>query len=158
MERITDVVYERLRLLMAFTSDYFVASQVVRFNQKEGYSPLDRQIALAQASNVRLPEMDHAGNPPATAWQVTFSIHCHVKPSELDQTPSDELVNVMACEVMKAITNNQATWHTMDSLAINADFGDWEPIEDDGSGLDGVNIPLQVIYRTSENDPYTVRA
>ena len=47
-------------------------------------------------------------------------------------------------------------WYNFDSYAINSEWLAVEDIAGDGS-VDGCNVPLAVIYRTAENDPYTVR-
>ena len=157
VERIAQVIYDRLMLLTAGGSAYIYVSEVVRYNRKDTYTPTDKQIVLTMGANERVPELDHEGNPPAVCRQQTFNIRCHVIPSEFDETPSDTYVNLMVFEAMKAITNNQATWHNFDNLAIDAEFDSTEPIEDDGTGIDGANLPLLVRYRTDENNPYNVR-
>lgn len=157
VEQIADAIYERLRLLTAGASDYITASEVIRFNRKQEYTPKHLQIVLAQGDPVRVRELDFPGNPPAEARQQPFNIRLHVIPSEFDETPTDTLVNVFEAEVRKVLTTPQATWHLWGNLAIDSQFGDPETITDDGSGIDGINLILLVTYRTAENDPYTVR-
>ena len=158
VERIAEEVFDRLYQLVVGNSAYIQLEEVIRYNRKETYTPKDKQIVLTQGANDRVPEMDHAGNPPAICRQQTFNIRCHVIASEFDDTLSDEYVNQMVMEAMKAITNNQATWHTFGGLAIDAEFGNLENIDDDGTGIDGANVPLLVRYRTDENNPYNVRS
>jgi hypothetical protein len=124
----------------------------------ESYTPKDNQIVITQGASERVPEMDHRWQPSCGRDdRQRFNIRCHVMPSEKDTTAVDEYVNVFAAEVMKAITTPQATWHNFGALAIDAEFDTLEEIDGDGS-FDGINVPLLVTYRTSENDPYTVRA
>ena len=158
VERIADVVYQRLLQLTGGVSSYITISDVVRYDRRDAYTPADRQVVLTQGSNERVPELDHEGNPPAVCRQQTFNLRCHVIPSELDDTPTDTLVNLMVMAVMAAITDDQATWHNFDGLAIDAEFGSTEQIDDDGTGIDGANLPLLVRYRTDENNPWNVRA
>lgn len=158
VERIADEVLQRLYMLSVGDSEYIVANEVIRYNRSDTYTPKDKQIVLTQGANERIPELDHPGNPPAVCRQQTFNIRCHVIPSEKDDTASDQYVNQMVMEAMAAITDDAATWHNFNGLAIDAEFGATENIDDDGSGIDGANLPLLVRYRTDENNPYNVRA
>ena len=157
VEQIADVIVTRLIALRDNELAEVAVSEVVRPVRLESYTPNDNQIVITQGASERVPEMDHAGNPPAVARRQRFNIRCHVMPSEKDTTAVDKYVNVFAAEVMKAITTPQATWQNFGALAIDAEFDTLEEIDGDGS-FDGINIPLLVTYRTSENDPYTVRA
>jgi hypothetical protein len=102
-------------------------------------------------------ELDCPGNPPAVAFQQTFSIRVHIAPSEKDTTPVEVYEDVMEAEIHKAIVNDAATWHTFGDLAINADIGAQQTVVSDGS-YDGIAVPLAVTFRITEGDPYTVRA
>ena len=157
VEQIADVIVTRLVALQNDINAEVAVSEVVRPTRFANYTPKDNQIVITQGDNERVPELDHPGNPPATARRQRFNIRLHVMPSEKDTTAVDEHVNLFAAEVMQAITTPQATWHNFGALAIDAEFDSHEPIDSDGS-FDGVNIPLLVTYRTSENDPYTVRS
>jgi hypothetical protein len=57
----------------------------------------------------------------------------------------------------EAMIEDSTQWHTMGNLAVNAEWQTHENIDSDGS-YDGVNIPLLVTYRVSENNPFEVRA
>jgi len=61
-------------------------------------------------------------------------------------------------EDLKAVQEVLASGHLVQGLAIDAEFDSTEPIEDDGTGIDGANLPLLIRYRTDENNPYNVRA
>ena len=159
-ERIAVAVFERLQLLLAGYSKHFTASEVVRPLRNGGFTPQHLQIVMTQSAPELVQELMCPGNPPALAYQTQFNIRCHVMPSERDPTPVDEFVNVMAAEVQRVVTDDSYLtylWHTMDNLAINSEWQTHENIESDGS-FDGVNVPLLVTYRVSENDPFEVRA
>jgi hypothetical protein len=157
VERIADVIITRLEVLRDNANAEVDVTEVVRPKRLDAYTPKDGQIVVTQGANDREPELDHAGNPPAVARRQVFNIRCHVMNSEKSTDAVDEIVNTFAAEVIKAITTPQSEWHNFGSLAIDAEFDSFENIDSDGS-FDGINLPLAVIYRTSENDPYTVRA
>ena len=75
---------------------------------------------------------------------------------EQDTDAVETVINTFAADVTKVVCT-EANWYQFGGLSINAE---WLPVEDvqaDG-GADGVNVPIAIIYRTSEGDPYTVRA
>lgn len=121
-----------------------------------GFTPRHLQIVLTQADPEDIPELFCPGNPPAIAYLQRFNIRCHIMPSEKDPTPFDEYVNTMTADVVKAVTYTGSDWFTFGGLAIDAKWETRENIDADG-GVDGVNIPLAITYRTSETDPYAVR-
>lgn len=154
-ERIADALFERLQLLESGHSVLTPSPQVVRPTRLGGFTPKDRQVVLTQSSPERVPELDYPGNPPANCYSITFNIRCHVLPSEKDPTPIDTIVNAMSADVVKVITE-PTNWHTFGGLAIDAELEAHENIDGDG-GIDGVNVPVTVFYRTSETNPYTSR-
>jgi hypothetical protein len=157
VEQIADVIITRLTALKDDELAEVAVSEIIRPKRLDSYTPKDNQIVVTQGANERVPEMDHPGNPPAVGRSQRFNIRCHVMPSELDPAAVDEYCNVFAAEVMQAITTPQNTWHNFGSLAIDGIFDTLEEIDGDG-GIDGINVPLIVMYRTSETDPYTARA
>lgn len=159
-ERIASELLGRLSLLAAGYSDHVPVSEVVRPLRNEIETPTHLQIVLTQDSPERVPELDCPGNPPASAYQIKFNCRCRVMPSERDTTAVDELINAMAAEVVRVVCDEsylEYQWHTMENLAIDSEWQSHENIDSDGS-YDGVNVPLLVTYRVSENNPYTVRA
>lgn len=161
-ERIAAELYSRLRLLTAGYSDHLLISEVVRPTRNGNWTPKHLQIVLTQSSPERNEESDCPGNPPADAFDTTFNIRCHVMPSERDPTPVDEYINAMAAEVQRVVCDesmleDESEWHTFGELSFNATWLTHENIDSDGS-FDGVNIPLMVSYRVSENNPFEVRA
>jgi hypothetical protein len=160
VERIASELFDRLSLLAAGYSDYFIASEVIRPTRLDVGTPKNLQIVLTQGSPEVDEELGCPGNPPATAYRIVFNIRCRVMPSERDTTPVDEYINVMAAEVVRVVcdeTELTYPWHTMENLAVNAEWQPHENIDSDGS-YDGVNVPLLITYRVSENNPFEVRA
>ena len=70
---------------------------------------------------------------------------------------SDTVINQFHADVVKAVYGDGNVWHTMDDNAIDAEFRSPEYVTADG-GLDGVNVPIAITFRTDEGDPTTVRA
>jgi hypothetical protein len=132
-------------------------ANVVRPTKLATYTPQHGLIVLTRGEVSRVTELDCPGNPPAVAFQQTFSIRVHIAPSEKDTTPVEVYEDVMEAEIHRAIVNDAATWHTFGDLAINADLGAQQTVVSDG-GYDGIAVPLAVTFRVTEGDPYTVRA
>ena len=57
---------------------------------------------------------------------------------------------------VEQVVASEPLWHNFDSNALNAQFLPYIRHNNSG-GIDGVNVPLEILYRTSENDPYEVR-
>ena len=75
---------------------------------------------------------------------------------EQDIEAIETVINTFAADVVKAVCSPTEWYHFLGN-SINANWLSTESITADG-GLDGVNVPIAIIYRTSENDPYTVRS
>lgn len=157
VERIADALFGRLQLLAAGYSPMSAISEVIRVTQRGGYTPKHMQIVMTQADPEEVPELNHEGNPPAQAWMQTFNIRCHVNLSEKDPTPVDTIINTMAADVQKVVTDSGSQWHNFGGLSIDSQWLSHENIDAEG-GIDGVNVPLAVTYRVSEGNPYEVRA
>lgn len=156
VEKIAEVVISRLQLLVANWSELFFVAEAFRPTVRNNPETKDRQLVLKQLDDVRVPELDCPGNPPAEARSIVFGIHCRINPSESDTTSGDEFCNSFTSIVRRAICQDDQNWHTMDGLAIDASFGSYTPIGEDG-GVDGVGIELAVTYRVSERDPFEQR-
>ena len=102
-------------------------------------------------------DLSHDGNPPAIAWNMTVNIDGELFASEADDVAMDTKRNTLAADIRKAVTN-ATNWHTFGGLGINAEFRAAEPIEAEDGSSNWIRQPLVVIYRVSENDPYTGRA
>jgi hypothetical protein len=148
-EAIAQAVFERLELVPFVTA-------VRQTRQLDEWTPEDNQLLLSKQHPVRVPDLDHAGNPPAIAWDVELRIHIHVLASEHDQTPTDALLANLMAETVRTLTS-PAHWHNWGDLAINSRFESTETVSSDG-GFDAMVLPLVVTYRVSETNPYEVRA
>lgn len=120
------------------------------------WTPKDLQIVLTQGANDIVDELSYPGNPPAIARRQVFNIRCHIITDERSCDAVDTTINTFAADVIKIVCT-PSEWHNFDGNAINAEWMSQEDIQADG-GVDGVNVPLAITYRTSETDPYTVRA
>lgn len=131
--------------------------EVVRPKKREPYTPKNWQIVVIQETAEDLPDLNHPGNPPATAWMQTFKCCLHVVPSESDTTAVDQLINTFVSDAIVAISTSGDSnpWHTFGGYAIDAVVNPPEPINDEDS--EGAILNVDVTYRTSENDPYTLR-
>jgi hypothetical protein len=157
VSRISDEIFARLQALVSGSAGAYSFVDVVRPTKLATYTPQHGLIVLTRGEVSRVTELDCPGNPPAVAFQQTFSIRVHIAPSEKDTTPVEVYEDVMEAEIHKAIVNDSATWHTFGDLAINADLGAQQTVVSDGS-YDGIAVPLTVTFRITEGDPYTVRA
>ena len=153
VEQIYDVIVDRMESMID-NPDYEIGvAEVFRPTRMGEFTPRDRQILVVQGDDERVTELDIPGNPPGIARRQTFNIRCHLMP---DENSGEDAVNQAAADIIKAITTPNATWHTMDNLAIDSELGKFEFVNFDG-GPDGVNVPLQVTYRISEYSPFVSR-
>jgi hypothetical protein len=113
-------------------------------------------VLVVQGSEDRLPELDHEGNPPAIAWQVSFLIKVFLRETTVSEASHATGENLIAANIRKAITNS-SSWHTFDDVALFADFGSTEPFLSSEGDHQGVSVPIVVTYRASETDPFQVR-
>ena len=157
VSRISDEIFARLQALVSGSAGAYSFANVVRPTKMATYTPQHGLIVLTRGEVSRVTELDCPGNPPAVAFQQTFSIRVHIAPSEKDTTPVEVYEDVMEAEIHRAIVNDAATWHTFGDLAINADLGAQQTVVSDGS-YDGIAVPLAVTFRVTEGDSYTVRA
>lgn len=157
IEKISDVLVTRLTTLTVAATEQTTVSEVVESTRLGTFTPKDLQIVVQQSNPEIVPELMCPGNPPAEAWSQTFNLYLHMMPSESDTESIDTKRNRFAADVRKVICNPSATWHNFGGYSIDANFGTLENIES-GEGCGGIMMPLTVIYRTDENNPYTVRA
>ena len=156
VSKISDEIAKRLETLVDEQNDIILFKSVQRPTKLATYTPEHGTIVLTRGEVIRVTEMDCPGNPPSIAFQQTFIVRVHIAPSEKDTTPVEFFEDIADAAIHKAIRTN-ATWHNFDGNAINADFGPQQLATSDG-GYDGIAIPLNVIYRVTEGDPYEVRA
>ena len=126
----------------------------IRPTKQGGFQPKDYQIVVKKRSNARVNI--YPGNPAKIERNLKLDIRGIVRPSDLDTTAIDTLMDTFAADITKSLTS-VANWHTFGGLAVNAMTDEEAEFEtaDDGSAGAFVTV-LNVIYRHPENDPYTV--
>lgn len=155
-ERIFEELYCRLSKLVDSTEQTTVC-EVVRPTRLGAFTPKDSQIVITYANPELVPELMCPGNPPAEAWRQVFNLYLHTMPSESDEEVVDSIRSRFIADVRRVVCTPSATWHNFGGYAINAEWEQMQNIES-GESCGGVLMPLAVIYRTDEGDPYTVRA
>jgi hypothetical protein len=157
-ERIAEEVFKRVQKLHADYSENTPVSGVMRITAEDDLSPRDKWIVM----HVEDPEIDdelsHPGNPPATAWRLVVKLTYYVMPSSLDTTPLDTYRQYALADMRKVICGVGVTWRTWNGLAIDTRFLSPVKIASTGEGLAGVSFPISILYRTDQDNPYTVRA
>jgi hypothetical protein len=153
--RIGDELFDRLNKLTAGWSSFTAAYEVIQPKRLGDYTPRHLQIVLTRGQQDELVELMCPGNPPARAWRQVFDIRCHVLPSEKDPTSVDTYCDIIAADVVRVVCE-PSRWYTFGELAINAEWQPLETINSDG-GIDGVNVPIAIAYRTDEGNPFNVR-
>lgn len=157
VEQIAQVIESRLLAMVGDAVAYPIdVLEVIRPTQFGNFTPSDRQIILTQGQEQQVPELSCPGNPPAVALDRVFNIRCHVMQSEATTDQIDQILNQFQCDVIKAICTPASSWHNMGGNALMAQWGIAQPFTSTG-GLEGVNLPLRVIYRVSEDDPTELR-
>jgi hypothetical protein len=155
-EQIALKVKQRLQLIdEAIGYETTVSGTVVRPTRIWTGTPEDYQLIVVQGALEKNPELSYDGNPPATCWNLPFVITGQIRPSEEDSVSVESLCNEFGADILKAITS-PANWYNWDGLAIDSQVTSLENFV--GDQITGVRVNFVVMFRTSENDPYTVRA
>lgn len=152
---ISNEIFARLQGLVTAEISSYTFVDVVRPTKLATYTPRNGLIVLFRGEATRLPELDCPGNPPAVAMRQTFLIKVHIAPSEHDTTPVDLFEDVVESEIHNALTEPD-DWYTWGGYAIDSHIQPTVAVTSDG-GYDGIAVPMHVVYRTVEGDPYTVR-
>lgn len=157
IERIVQLVKQRCDVLMTDVYPNSPVVEVLRPSRTISFTPRSWQLIITLGDQDRNDDLSKPGNPPSVAFDAVINIHCHLMPSETDDTPIEEYQNVFYADTIEAITDSgDAGWWSWGGLAINTQIAPMEPIAADG-GVDGFKIPLEVCYRVSEWSPYEVR-
>lgn len=158
-EKIGQELEQRLLEILVGNGYAFDVAEVVRPTRRgENWQQRHQSIAVLQDTSERVPELDCPGNPPSICYATTFQLVgiCRDSVSETDPRVVND--GSIAAAIIRAITVPASIWHTFGGVAINAEIGNTEPATTGDGEINGVVIPIRVIYRVSENDPYTVRA
>ena len=158
-ERIAEAIETRLLAIVEGDDFEIDVSEVVRPTRKgENWLRRHLSIGILQQSSERVPELDCPGNPPAICYAVTFDLVGVLRDSVREDDPKAVNENKMAAAIIRAVTTPQESWHSFGGVAINAEIGDIEVATSSEGEFNSVTIPMRIMYRVSENDPYTVRA
>ena len=153
-EQIVQAVVAALRMISVANGYQTQGVEVVRPRRTgEQFAPADKGIAVIQDTESRETDEDLAGNPPAIAWRLAIACDLVVRLSERDETPMDQVLNLFEADVRKALMQDE----TFGGLAIRSEPG---PTEYPGptTGVEGLTVWLDVVYRVAQNDPYENRA
>jgi hypothetical protein len=157
-DTIADECVERLSEILEGNDYEFDVAEVIRPTRKgENWLRKHLGIAVLQGTAERVTALDCPGNPPSICYSLPLEIVgvCRDSSSETDAKAISD--NTMAAAIVKAITTPASSWYQFGGVAINAEIGDTEVIPSGDGEFHGVTITIRVIYRVSENDPYTVR-
>lgn len=133
----------------------FDVTEVVRPNRNgDNWKHEDLSIGIIQGPQTRLENLDCPGNPPALAYQTTYTATCVLRESG-DPSAVDE--NKAAAAIVKATVASANDWYSFGGNAIDAAFGDATPFSPGDGEVNGITVPIVVTYRISETDPFEVR-
>lgn len=150
------MIVTRAEALLVEDTQLSTASDVVEPLRLDGYSPLNYQIVVTQDESEINEELATPGNPPAVCHEQVFHLRCKLTTSETDEVSIAQRMNVFVADVEKQI-KAYANWYWFAGLAIDARFNPPTALELDGAAA-VVSLPLIVVYRVDETDPYVVRA
>lgn len=153
-EQIAQVIAGRLADVKEANGYQVTVSQVVRPTRGGGYTNRPLTSVLVMGDCTESKEHTVAGNPVLRAWRQSYLIGLESSVSDKDTRPADQIISLFRADTIKAVCA-PTDWHTMDGLALLAEFGDPSLSVDDMGRPVGVVLDLQVVYRVSELDPYT---
>lgn len=148
----------RLQTITTVNGYAFNVASVTRLSRHaREWTLKNLSIAVQQANDEPVEELNHEGNPPAMAYQVTFNLHAFVRESDKTDTPHSTSENMMVAAIKKAIVSDGVGWYSFNGNAIDGSWGQVSPFQSPDGDHAGVTIPLTVLYRISETNPYEVR-
>lgn len=118
---------------------------IVERQKRSGNTPRDMLVVVHQGDPT--PEETSHGH---STWLQPYVISCFVIESETSNTPIDQRVNFIRCDVEKAIMADIHRGNlAMDTILTKPEMFDAK----DGS-FSGVDVHLSVRYRTLRDNPY----
>lgn len=157
-ERIAVVLVERLEQITTDNGYPFSTSGVERVDRgAQGWTPRNLGIAISEGQEYRTPDIDHEGNPAAIGYTQEFFIHAFVRQPDRGTDLDATTENALVAAIKKAVASS-TDWHTFGDVAVDADWGTKRPFIPSEGEHAGQTLPLLVMYRISETDPYEVRA
>ncbi len=149
-ERIMQAIATQLATITIAGGYHVDVEAVVRPRRTgEEYVPEASGISLLQGEETENPEDDAAGDPPLQGWMLPVLAECVIRQSVQDERPMDQVLNVFEADVRKALMVDP-TWG---GLAIRSQLRA-NTYPDPSNGVEGVIVPVEVYFRTAENDPY----
>lgn len=160
IELISEQVVSRLQNITKSNGyEFTVAFAELIDRDKNQWQPEPLGIYVQEVGIEEIPELSYPGNPQRIAFDATFEITGFASGLDIDETETGQINRgvtdtQMMASIKKALANNDAQgWHTFGGYAFNAKMGSAETV--DMPGHDGARVMLNVMYRTSEIDPYT---
>lgn len=154
-ELIAQELVTRLQTITTGNGFDFNVADVTRVNRDAtDWTPKHRSLVVVQGDEERNPAHDYPGNPAAIAYILPFEIHGFIRQADREATPDQQSVNALQAAIKKAVAST-SSWHTFDDNAYNADWG--TTINFRSTTHAGTTLTVDVQYRISETDPFTVR-
>lgn len=154
-ELIAQELIARLQTITTANGFAFDVADVSRVNRDAtDWTPKHHSIVVVQAEEIRKPEHDYPGNPAAIAYTLPFELHGFVRQSDRAATSDQQKVNEVQAAIKKAVAGT-SDWHTFDDNSYLADWGPTSNYNSTEHG--GTTLNLEVHYRISDTDPFTVR-
>lgn len=154
-EQIAQKLATRLALITVVGGYELTVSEVARPVRYDGFRPQNNQLIVTQGPLTRNDELSAPGNPPRTAYDLEFTIAGLLMPTESNTSKIDALRNTFAADVIKCICTPAANWHNWDTLAIDSTISQVDNITTEETS--GFKLSLTIVFRVSENNPYSVR-
>jgi len=117
-------------------------------------SPQDKLLVLTQGAGEVDAEQGDTGAGPVgrKSWAQDFTVWCYAMPSDASTTAVDSEVNTLRAKV-EAKLRETPYWG---GLAQDTRIQAAEPFESMDGSCEGVAVNCEVLYRTLEDDPYTL--
>jgi len=114
----------------------------------------DLTVLILQEDPVEESDIAAEGNPPMKAWRQTFILLAYVMESDKTTDPIDTKINRIQADIIKKIKADiKRDDNALDTIVTGTSTGEFE----NAPGLAGIQIFVDVLYRTSELDPYVNR-
>jgi hypothetical protein len=155
-EQIVAAVATRLTAIATPTYQFSVAG-VTRGKRTDNQSPRNLQVYVSVDSLAEEPTLDLIGNPPAKGYRLIVRCSLVIVSTETDTTAADTW-RMRGFGAMSRALTSVANWWRWGNLAINTTIGNPELQVNAAQGQMGVHLPVEILFRTDENNPYNVRA
>lgn len=147
-ERIVQAAEAALKTISQDNGYATDVAEVVRPRRTgEQFAPKDMGVALRVLSDEPTGQGETG---PAAAWRIlTLAVDVCVRLSERDERPMDQVLAIVAADVIKATMTDR----TFGGLAMDTRIGQ-ETYYADSRGFEGVIVELEIEYATAINDKY----